>query len=36
VATVRATVAAFPLIREVVFCCHSAEDLAIYQALLAA
>jgi O-acetyl-ADP-ribose deacetylase (regulator of RNase III) len=35
VATVRATVAAFPLIREVVFCCHSAEDLAIYQALLA-
>ena len=36
VATVRATLAAFPLIREVIFCCHSAEDLAIYQALLAA
>jgi len=35
VATVRATMPAFPLIREVVFCCHSAEDLAIYQALLA-
>ena len=36
VATVRATVPAFPLIREVIFCCHSAEDLALYQALLAA
>jgi len=36
VATVRATVPAFPLIREVIFCCHSAEDLARYQALLAA
>jgi len=35
VATVRATVPAFPLIREVIFCCHSAEDLARYQALLA-
>jgi len=35
VATVRATVPAFPLIREVIFCCHSAEDLALYQALLA-
>ena len=35
VATVRATVPAFPLISEVIFCCHSAEDLAIYQALLA-
>ena len=34
VETVRATAAAFPLIREVIFCCHSAEDLAIYQALL--
>ncbi|MGB9128862.1 MAG: O-acetyl-ADP-ribose deacetylase [Thiobacillus sp.] len=36
VAMVRATVPAFPLIREVIFCCHSAEDLATYQALLAA
>jgi O-acetyl-ADP-ribose deacetylase (regulator of RNase III) len=36
VATVRATVLAFPIIREVIFCCHSAEDLATYQALLAA
>jgi O-acetyl-ADP-ribose deacetylase (regulator of RNase III) len=35
VATVRATVPAFSLIREVIFCCHSAEDLALYQALLA-
>ncbi|MHB1188561.1 O-acetyl-ADP-ribose deacetylase [Thiobacillus sp.] len=35
VATVRATVPAFPLIREVIFCCHSAADLALYQALLA-
>lgn len=36
VATVRATLPAFPFIREVIFCCHSAEDLARYQALLAA
>jgi len=36
VATVRATAPAFPLIREVIFCCHSAADLARYQALLAA
>ena len=36
VATVHATVPAFPLIREVIFCCHSDEDLARYQALLAA
>jgi len=36
VATVRAMVPAFPVIREVIFCCHSAEDLATYQALLAA
>lgn len=35
VSTVRATVPAFPLIREVIFCCHSAADLAVYQALLA-
>jgi O-acetyl-ADP-ribose deacetylase (regulator of RNase III) len=36
VATVRATAPAFPDIREVIFCCHSAADLALYQALLAA
>jgi O-acetyl-ADP-ribose deacetylase (regulator of RNase III) len=35
VATVRATLPSFPAIREVVFCCHSAADLAVYQALLA-
>ena len=35
VATVRITVQAFPAIREVIFCCHSAADLAVYQALLA-
>jgi O-acetyl-ADP-ribose deacetylase (regulator of RNase III) len=35
VATVRAAVPAFPGIREVIFCCHSAADLAVYQALLA-
>lgn len=36
VATVRATVPAFPAIREVIFCCHSAADLALYQTLLVA
>ncbi len=36
VATVRATVPAFSAIREVIFCCHSAADLAVYQTLLAA
>ena len=35
VATVRAAVPAFPAIREVIFCCHSAADLKVYQALLA-
>ena len=35
VATVRTTVQAFPAIREVIFCCHSAANLAVYQALLA-
>ena len=35
VATVRTAVPAFPAIREVIFCCHSAADLARYQALLA-
>jgi len=34
VATVRAAVQAFPAIREVIFCCHSAADLAVYQALV--
>jgi O-acetyl-ADP-ribose deacetylase (regulator of RNase III) len=34
VATVRAAVQALPAIEEVIFCCHSAADLAIYQALL--
>lgn len=32
--TVRATLPACPSIREVIFCCHSDEDLARYQALL--
>ena len=35
VATVRTAVQAHPAIREVIFCCHSAADLAVYQALLA-
>ncbi len=35
IATIRAAVPAFPAIREVIFCCHSAADLAVYQALLA-
>jgi O-acetyl-ADP-ribose deacetylase (regulator of RNase III) len=35
VATVRATVQQLPEIEEVIFCCHSAPDLAVYQALLA-
>lgn len=34
VATVRAATVEFPAIEEVVFCCHSSRDLAIYQALL--
>ena len=34
-ATVRDAVQAFPAIREVIFCCHSAGDLAVYQTLLA-
>jgi O-acetyl-ADP-ribose deacetylase (regulator of RNase III) len=34
VATVRAAVAACPAVDQVIFCCHSAEDLAVYQALL--
>lgn len=35
VTTVRTQVPAFPLIREVIFCCHTAADLARYQRLLA-
>ena len=35
VATVRAAVPQHPQIEEVIFCCHSAADLAVYQALLA-
>lgn len=34
VATVRDSVLRFPAIREVIFCCHSAADLAIYESLL--
>lgn len=34
VATVREAVAALPAIAEVVFCCFSAGDLALYEALL--
>lgn len=34
VATVRAAVAALPSITEVIFCCFSADDLALYEALL--
>jgi O-acetyl-ADP-ribose deacetylase (regulator of RNase III) len=34
VMTVCATLPLFPLIREVIFCCHTAEDLGRYQALL--
>lgn len=32
--TVRVTLPACPSVREVIFCCHTAEDLARYQALL--
>ncbi len=32
--TVRATLPACPSLREVVFCCHTADDLARYRALL--
>lgn len=35
VATVRATLAGLPSLTEVIFCCYSAGDLAIYQRLLA-
>jgi O-acetyl-ADP-ribose deacetylase (regulator of RNase III) len=35
IATVRTALTGFPLIRKVIFCCHSAADLTVYQALLA-
>ena len=35
VTTVRASVGSLPIIREVVFCCFSAGDLAVYEGLLA-
>jgi len=34
VATVRAALQDIPMVREVIFCCHSASDLAIYQRVL--
>jgi O-acetyl-ADP-ribose deacetylase len=34
VTTVHDSVLRFPTIREVVFCCHSAADLALYESLL--
>ena len=34
VATARAAVTQYPVIEEVVFCCFSADDLAVYQRLL--
>lgn len=34
IATVRATVAKFPTVTEVVFCCFSASDLAVYETAL--
>jgi O-acetyl-ADP-ribose deacetylase (regulator of RNase III) len=34
VATVRSSVLEFPAIQEVIFCCFSAADLAVYKALL--
>lgn len=36
VETVRAAVLAFPVLEEVIFCCFSAPDLAVYQGLLGA
>jgi len=35
VATARAAASAFPGIEEIVFCCHCADDLAVYRRLLA-
>jgi len=34
VTTVRDSMAAFPTIKEVIFCCYSPSDLAVYQRLL--
>jgi hypothetical protein len=34
VATVHSTIAQFPSIEEVIFCCFSAADLAVYSRLL--
>jgi len=34
VATVRSSIAEFPAVREVVFCCFSAADLGVYEGLL--
>ena len=34
VATVRLALREFPMVRDVVFCCHSASDLAIYMRVL--
>jgi O-acetyl-ADP-ribose deacetylase len=34
VSTVRATLTAFPIVREVTFCCFSISDLAVYESAL--
>jgi O-acetyl-ADP-ribose deacetylase len=34
VSTVRATLTAFPIVREVTFCCFSTSDLAVYESVL--
>jgi len=36
IAAVREAAARFPAIREIIFCCHSAADLALYERLLGA
>lgn len=36
VTTVRASVTSYPTVREVIFCCFSARDLAVYERLLGA
>jgi O-acetyl-ADP-ribose deacetylase (regulator of RNase III) len=35
IAAVRETLTTFPRFREIIFCCFSAADLAVYEALLA-
>lgn len=35
VSTLRASLTGFPMIRKVIFCCHSPQNLALYQELLA-